>query len=296
MKKIYYLSVNNENLYAEFLRFDNEFIKRNELNQLSSDEIREVIMVTIDTPNVKDLFLPFKKKILYILEYKEAKSKKQIFYSYLLSLFFDLIFEWDANLCKNSKSFLPFFPTRVGLIHEKYKVKELKGINFFLENNFHKNKNLLISSVVSNKKVLDWHKLRLKMIFELKSLIPELDIFGRGFNTIPEKSDALIKYKYHIVSENCDSGPSENLWDRLLCQCVVFYSGNLDLVHPQLRAAIIQINIYDIFGSYEIITSELEKFSVFYSLTSDDWANIKKTIRDYYSFEKIFKKQIQTYL
>ena len=106
MKKIYYLSVNNENLYSEFLRFDNEFIKRSELNQLSSDEIREVIMVTIDTPNVKDLFLPFKKKILYLLEYKEAKSKKQIFYSYLLSFFFDLIFEWDANLFKNSKSFL----------------------------------------------------------------------------------------------------------------------------------------------------------------------------------------------
>ena len=296
MKKSYYLSVNNENLYSEFLRFDNQFLNRSELIQLRPEEIREVIMVAIDIPNIKDLFLPFKKKILYFLEYKEAKSKKQIFFSYLYAFFFDLIFEWDANLFKKSKSFLPFFPPRVGLIYEKYNVKELKGINYFLENDFYKNKKFLISAVVSNKSFLEWHKLRLKMIFEIKSSIPELDIYGRGFNTIPEKSDALIKYKYHIASENCDSGPSEKLWDPLLCQCVVFYSGNLDLVHPQLRAAIIQINIYDIFGSYEIITSELEKFSVFYSLTSDDWANIKKTIRDYYSFEKIFIKQIQTYL
>ena len=56
MKKIYYLSVNNENLYSEFLRFDNQFLNRSELIQLRPEEIREVIMVAIDTPNIRDLF------------------------------------------------------------------------------------------------------------------------------------------------------------------------------------------------------------------------------------------------
>ena len=80
MKKSYYLSVNNENLYSEFLRFDNQFLSRSELIKLSPEEIREIIMVAIDSPNIKDLFFPFKKKILYFLEYKKLNQKNKYFF------------------------------------------------------------------------------------------------------------------------------------------------------------------------------------------------------------------------
>ena len=295
MNKIYYLSSNNENLLKEFLRGDKNFIKREQLLKLKKEEIKKVTMVAIDVPNIKDLFLPFQKKILYLLEYKEARSKRNIFYSYLYSIFFDLIFEWDSNLFKHSKSFLPFFPARVGLIHETSAVKEIRSINYFLEEDFYNKKTHLISSVVSNKNFLEWHKLRLELIFSLKDLIKELDVFGRGFNLIEDKSNALIKYKYHIAAENCDSGPSEKLWDPLLCQCVVFYIGNLDLIHPRIRPAIVPIDIYDIKSSYKKIKLELQTSKIFNSLSIKDWKNIKETIISYYSFGEVVKNQIQSY-
>jgi len=295
MKKIYYLSSNNENLFIEFLRSDKDFIKREQLLKLNKKEIQKVTMVAIDTPNVKDLFLPFQKKIIYFLEYKQARSKRNIFNSYLYAIFFDLIFEWDTNFFKHSKSFLPFFPARVGLIHEMSSVKEVRSINYFLEEDFYSKKTHLISSVVSNKTFLEWHKLRLDLIFSLKSLIKELDVFGRGFNLIKDKSNALIKYKYHIAAENCDSGPSEKLWDPLLCQCVVFYIGNLDFVHPRIRPAIVPIDIYDIQSSYKKIKLELQTSQIFNSLSINDWKSIKQTIISYYSFGEIVKNQIQFY-
>lgn len=290
---IYYLSTNNENICKEFLRSNKYFIKRDQLLKLNEEEIKEVNLLAIDIPNIKDLFLPFKKKILYLLEYKEARSKKNIIYTYLYASFFDLIFEWDTNLFNNSKSFLPFFPPRVGIIHESSSVKELKNIEYFYKNDFYKNKTHLISSVVSNKSFLKWHKLRLDLIFSLKSKIPEIDIYGRGFNVIPDKANALIKYKYHIASENSDSGPSEKLWDPLLCQCVVFYAGNLNLIHPILRPAIISINIYDFQSCYKKIKYELQTSSIYNSLSNSDWRNIKETIKTYYSFVEIVKKQVK---
>ena len=296
MINIYYLSTNNTNLFEEFLRYKRYFINRDQLLKLTKNQIKTVIMVAIDEPKIEDLFLPFKKKILYLLEYKEARRTLKLIFTYLYAGFFDLIFEWDTNLIKNSKSFLPFFPPRVGLIHESYKVKEVKKINYFYNRNFYKNKTHLISSVVSNKNRLKWHKLRLDLIFSLKSKIPEIDIFGRGFNVIPDKANSLIKYKYHIASENSYSGPSEKLWDPLLCNCIVFYAGNLNLIHPIIRSAIIPIDIYNFESCYKKIKHELQTSKIFNSLSISDWKNIKITIKNYYSFEEIVKKQIQNYI
>ena len=296
MKRKYYLSTNNKNLNIEFFRSNSDIFIKIDLKKISIEEIKEIILIAIDTPNMSDLFLPFKKKILYRLEYKEARSKKNLFFSYLYSLFFDVIFEWDSNFFYNSKSFLPFFPPRVGLIHETNKIKEVKNIDFFLTNDFHSRKIKSISSVVSNKAYLEWHKLRLKMIFELKSFIPEIKIFGRGFNQIPDKSDALINFKYHICAENSPFGPSEKLWDPLLCQCIVFYAGSLDLVHPILRNAIIPIDIYDVESSLRTINEELKSSFIYNKLSISDWKFIKETIVKYYSLENIIENQLKNYL
>ena len=296
MKRKYYISTNNKNLNIEFLRSSSDFMIKSSLDNISIEEIKKTILIAIDTPLIKDLFLPFRKKILYRLEYKEARSKKDLFYSYLYSLFFDIVFEWDSNFFKNSMSFLPFFPPRVGLLHETNEVKEVKSIDYFLTNDFTSKKIQSISSVVSNKGYLEWHKLRLKMIFELKTLIPDLKIFGRGFNQIPDKSDALIDFKYHIAAENSSSGPSEKLWDPLLCQCVVFYAGSLDLVHPILRNAIIAIDIYDFKSSLRIINDELKSSIIYNKISSSDWKIIKETIIKHYNFENTIENQFKNYL
>ena len=295
MKRKYYISTKNKNLNIEFLRLGSDIFIKSNLENISIEEIKNTVLIAIDTPSIKDLYLPFRKKILFRLEYKEARSKKNLFYSYLYSLFFDIIFEWDSNLFKNSISFLPFFPPRVGLMHETNNVKELKSIDYFLSNDFTSQKIQSISSVVSNKSYLEWHKLRLKMIFELKNLIPDLKIFGRGFNQIPDKSDALINFKYHIAAENSPSGPSEKLWDPLLCQCIVFYAGSLDLVHPILRNAIIPIDIYDFEYSIKTIKDELESSTIYNGISSSDWEIIKETIIKYYTFENTIENQLNNY-
>ena len=138
--------------------------------------------------------------------------------------------------------------------------------------------------------------MRLKMIYQLNDEIDELEIYGRGFKTISDKSQALIRYKYNIAIENSSSGPSEKLWDPLLCNCIVFYGGNLDLVYPLLRKAIIQIPIFDKYKAKKIISSELKTSRIINSITKEDWLEIKSSIKRLYSFENhdIFKTKLNS--
>ena len=56
--------------------------------------------------------------------------------------------------------------------------------------------------------------------------MPELDIFGRGIRPINDKSEALNKYKYHIVVENFRTSPLDRkLSDAFLAECLPFYAG-----------------------------------------------------------------------
>ncbi len=275
----FYLSTKNDNLIKEFIRFkDKEFLNEKELK---NHDLNKVILVSIDNPKINDLLRPFHKKILFRLEYLPVR--KMPFDIFFYNLFFDFIFEWDSSYLRNSKSFLPFFPPRIGLVHEEKFVEEIINLNHFFVNQFKKPK--LISTVISNKKNLSWQKARVDLIDFLTKELVVIERFGRGFNTIKDKSDALINFKYHIAIENCSNGPSEKLWDPLLCNCVVFYGGSLELVHPILRKAILQIPIFDKQKAKEIIIYELNSSQILNSLNSEDWTEIKKTIKRLYTFE-----------
>ena len=128
MQKIYYLSVNNENLYSEFLRFDNDFINRSELIKLSSEEIREVIMISIDIPNIKDLFLPFKKIS------QNARGNNLDYYVHLRTIFTELPWQYyqaKFNVSKNWKTFklsLTDFKKSGVLLPNKINTNHIKSI------------------------------------------------------------------------------------------------------------------------------------------------------------------------
>ena len=280
-----YLSLPKYSNYCEYLRLNKNILTRDDLKNLSQKEIKKTVLVAIDKPRHSDLLLPFKRKLLYRLEYDVARSIYNKYDIYLYYFLFDYIYEWDSNYLLNSRSFLPFFPSRIGILHENINVRESYNLTYFLEKDFNKEKSFLISTVVSNKSVLDWHRKRLNLIFKLKSSLPQISLYGRGFNSIEDKSDALINYKYHICSENSPAGPSEKLWDPLLCQCIVFYAGSLDLVHPNLRCAIIQIKLDDLNFSLDIINKELNTQQRLNSIKYTDWIKIKHTIINYYTFE-----------
>jgi len=288
-----YISTKNNNTKVEFGRFSKKFLFEEDIKTFPASKISEVTLIAIDKPKIKDLFLPFKKKILYRLEYKEARKIK--FDIFFYAIFFDEIFEWDSSFLPFSKSYLPFFPVRVGIFHEIEKIKEKVGIEFFISNSFLFKKEKLISVVVSKKSNLIWQRMRLKMIDKLSKEIDELEIYGRGFKTISDKSQALIRYKYNIAIENSSSGPSEKLWDPLLCECIVFYGGSLDLIHPLIREAIIKIDIFKPHESLKIIKNELKNEEKVKSISSEKWKKIKNKILELYTFENTISSHLKFY-
>jgi Glycosyltransferase family 10 (fucosyltransferase) C-term len=62
-----------------------------------------------------------------------------------------------------------------------------------------------ISVICSTKSKLPRHRQRLDLLAHLKQQFPsQIDIFGSGFQQIPDKADAIAPYRYHLVLENTD--------------------------------------------------------------------------------------------
>lgn len=89
-------------------------------------------------------------------------------------------------------------------------------------------KTKLCSVVSSTKAVTAGHRQRLEFVLRLKEELGDLiDVYGRGFQEVADKDEALASYRYHIALEN-SSHPdywTEKLADPYLRQCFPIYSG-----------------------------------------------------------------------
>ncbi|MEX2516923.1 MAG: glycosyltransferase family 10 [Gammaproteobacteria bacterium] len=102
------------------------------------------------------------------------------------------------------------------------------------------------STICSTKRSpLTQHKRRYDFTMRLKTLLPELKIFGRGIRPVQEKADAIADYKYHIAIENHRAPHhfSEKLIDVFLGMALPVYYG--------------APNIYDYFPEESIVLIEL---------------------------------------
>lgn len=81
-----------------------------------------------------------------------------------------------------------------------------------------------MSIVASDKNALTGHKLRHEIIREFGD---QMDVFGRGYNEIDYKLDALKDYFFHVVIENVkkDFWFTEKLIDALVTGCIPIYYG-----------------------------------------------------------------------
>jgi hypothetical protein len=105
-------------------------------------------------------------------------------------------------------------------------------------------KEKLISVIASNKTSTKGHQERVKFIQTLKYEFGDLiDIFGRGYNEIDVKWDAIAPYKYHVVLENSSY---QNYWTEKLADC--YLAGSFPIYYGCL-------NLHEYFphGSYEEI-------------------------------------------
>lgn len=71
------------------------------------------------------------------------------------------------------------------------------------------------------------HYRRFAFMQRLQQLMPELDVYGRGFIPLPDKADALDDYRYHLCVENhlAPHHWTEKLSDAFLGRCLPFYAG-----------------------------------------------------------------------
>lgn len=101
-----------------------------------------------------------------------------------------------------------------------------------------------ISSVTSNLRNRSGHRLRLNFLKSLKNLGFEFDLYGKGFNPVEDKYDALKNYKYSIAIENysCNDYWTEKLSDCFLSWTMPVYYGCSNITKYFPKEAMILID------------------------------------------------------
>ena len=143
-------------------------------------------------------------------------------------------FVWDRatplNECKIQNKFSKI------LTHEKSLVDLGEPYEFipfgccWIPNEEHMiyNKTKNISIIASNKAMTDGHQKRHTVIETFKD---KIDVYGRGWNPVEHKVDALAPYRFSIVIENCsrDGWFTEKLIDCFATGTIPIYWGAPDI-------------------------------------------------------------------
>jgi len=118
-----------------------------------------------------------------------------------------------------------------------------------------------LSTICSDEAGLEGHKKRFaftnKMIGHFKD---RLDVFGKGFNYIPDKYDGLAPYRYSIAIENSVHTDywTEKLTDCYLSLTMPIYYGCPNVTDYFPAESLIRIDLDDYAGSIRIIEEAIE--------------------------------------
>ncbi len=119
-----------------------------------------------------------------------------------------------------------------------------------------------ISIVLSDKDFSKGHKKRIKFINKIinSPISKYVDVYGHGYNPIPDKWDAIAPYKYHLVLENSTQKDywSEKLGDAFLGFSFPIYYGCPNILDYFSKDSLCVINIDEVDRSIEIIQSIIE--------------------------------------
>ena len=123
-------------------------------------------------------------------------------------------------------------------------------------------KSRVVSTVSSFKRQRHTlHRRRHLFTGELKALLPELDVFGRGVRDMDDKAEALQDYRYHVAVENY-VGPhhwTEKLADSFLGCTLPFYYGCPNAADYFPAGSFIPIDIFDPPGAARIIRAAIDR-------------------------------------
>jgi hypothetical protein len=164
-----------------------------------------------------------------------------------------------------------------------------------LKNNPPTNKTGVISTVSSNKQQRHTlHHRRYHFVHDLKGLLPELELFGKGIRPILDKSEALDAYKYHIAIENFH-GPhhwTEKLADAFLGGCLPFYAGCPNAADYFPPESFIPIDINDTKGTAQIIRDAIDNDE--YKKRLPHILEARRRVIEEYNLFAVLSREIET--
>ena len=129
------------------------------------------------------------------------------------------------------------------------------------------NKSRDISVICSSLEQLPRHIKRVEFLNKIKNHFGErIDFFGRGFNFIPDKADALLDYKFHICIENSLNKDlwTEKLSDPIIAYSIPIYSGCPNINDYIPESSFIKLDIEDVDASIQMIESLLSNVDAMY--------------------------------
>jgi hypothetical protein len=131
-----------------------------------------------------------------------------------------------------------------------------------LEAVFDEPRDKLISVIASNKKIIAGHKQRLNFAMRLRQYFgSRIDLFGRGFAHLPDKLDALRRYRFHIAIENANFSHyfTEKISDCLIAGCYPIYYGCPNISDYIPEDSFSRIDIHDFDGAVALIEEAISQ-------------------------------------
>lgn len=123
-------------------------------------------------------------------------------------------------------------------------------------------KSASVSAICSISARLDGHRARRAFVERLQSKLGDrVDVFGRGIRPIPDKTDAIIPYRYHIALENSRLRDywTEKLSDSYLGWAFPIYWGCENIEDYFSEDSFLRIDINRPDEAIDVIASVLDK-------------------------------------
>lgn len=132
------------------------------------------------------------------------------------------------------------------------------------------------------------HYRRFAFMQRVQQLMPELDVYGRGFIPLPDKAAALDDYRYHICVENhlAPHHWTEKLSDAFLGRCLPFYAGAPDAADYFPEGSFVRIDMNDPDGAVALLQQAIREGWYEQRLPLIEEAR-RRVLEDYHLFAEI---------
>lgn len=213
-----------------------------------------------------------KKKILWGLESNEFNSNLfNIIKDNIDTIFdtYDLIFTYNDELCKLDD-----------------RIKWTPAMGYWIKNPRMYTKSKLVSMISSVKQMTEQQIFRVNYAINNKH---KLDLFGNGFNPIPEKEFGLTRYMFSVCIENdtFDTYFTEKILDCFASATIPVYKGTRNVTkyfNPDGIIFLDDFNIDDLtpelyYSKIEAVKDNLNRVLEFN--TVEDWI-YNKHLKDYF--------------